>query len=144
MSIKSKVAALAAAAAFIVAGGAAGAADAQSLTGSWRGVTLGIQFQLTVQPNGAYIETESKGALMTQQTGSIKQAGPGMIAFTVEDWQPKTMPQYHPTGTVGGYYTQAPTSRPPGGVYRLVFAGPNAFTLTDVRLGGAITFNRVG
>ncbi len=141
MSIKSRVAAIAAAAAFILA---AGAADAQSLTGSWRGVAMGYFFQLTVQPNGAYIETESKGTLMTQQTGAIEQAGPGMIAFTVEDWQPKTMPQYHPTGTIGGYYTQVPTSRPPGGVYHLVFDGPNAFTLTDVRLGGSITFSRVG
>jgi len=139
MSIKSKAAALAAATAFILA---AGAAHAQSLAGSWRGVAMGVAFQLTVQPNGAYIETETKGALMTQQSGAIQPAGAGMIGFTVVNWAPRTMPQYHPTGTVGGYYTQVPTSRPPGGVYRIVWNGPNAFTLTDVRLGGSITFIR--
>jgi hypothetical protein len=141
MSITSKVAALVAAAAFVLA---AGAAHAQSLTGSWRGVAMGVLFQLTVQPDRAYIESQSNGTLMTQQSGTIQAAGPGMIGFTVVDWQPKTMPQYHPTGTVGGYYTQVPTSRPPGGVWRLQFNGPNAFTLTDVRLGGSITFTRVG
>ena len=139
MQFKSKAAALVAGVGFILA---AGAAHAQSLTGSWRGVAMGVAFQLTVQPNGAYIETESKGTLMTQQTGAIQSAGAGMIGFTVADWAPKTMSQYHPTGTVGGYYTQAPTSRPPGGVYRIVWNGPNAFTLTDVRLGGSITFIR--
>ena len=141
MSIKSKTAALVAAMAFMLA---AGAAHAQSLTGSWRGVAMGVLFQLTVQPNGSYIESQSKGSLMTQQTGAIEAAGPGMIAFTVVNWAPRTMPQYHPTGTVGGYYTQVPTSRPPGGVWRLVWNGPNSFTLTDVRLGGSLTFNRVG
>ncbi len=139
MSFKSKTAAVVAAMAFILA---AGAAHAQSFTGSWRGVAMGIAFQLTVQPNGAYIETESKGTLMTQQSGAIQSAGAGMIGFTVVDWSPKTMPQYHATGTVGGYYTQIPTSRPPGGVYRIVWNGPNAFTLTDVSLGGSITFMR--
>jgi hypothetical protein len=141
MSIKSNVAALAAAAAFILAGGAA---HGQTLTGSWRGAALGVLFQLTVQPNGAYIESQSKGSLMTQQTGAIESAGPGMIAFTVEDWQPKTMPQYHPTGTVGGYYTQVPMGKPPGGVWRIRWNSPSSFTLTDVRLGGSLTFNRAG
>ena len=112
MSIKSRMAMLAATVAFVLAGGAA---HAQSLTGSWQGAAMGILFQLTVQPNGAYIETQRSGTLMTQQQGEVRSAGQGMIAFTVDDWQPKTMPQYHPTGTVGGYYTQIPTSRPPGG-----------------------------
>ena len=141
MSARSRVSALAAAAAFTLA---AGAAHAQSLTGSWQGMAMGIGVQLTVQPNGAYIETQRSGTLMTQQQGEIQSAGAGMIAFTVDDWQPRTMPVYHPTGTVGGYYTQAPTSKPPGGVWRLHWNSPSSFTLTDARLGGSITFNRVG
>jgi hypothetical protein len=141
MSIGSRTAGLAAALAFTLV---AGAAQAQSLTGSWQGMAMGVLVQLTVQPSGAYIETQRSGSLMTQQQGAIQSAGAGMIAFTVDDWQPRTMPVYHPTGTVGGYYTQQPTTRPPGGVWRLHWNGPSSFTLTDVRLGGSITFDRAG
>jgi hypothetical protein len=141
MSIRSR--ALAAIAAVALAA-AAGAAQAQSLAGSWVGTAMGVGFQLTVQPNGAYIETERKGALMTQQTGVIRQTGAGVISFVVENWSPKTMPVYHATGTVGGYYTQQPTSKPPGGTYRIVWRGPTSFTLTDTTYGGSITFQRAG
>jgi hypothetical protein len=100
--------------------------------------------QLTVQPNGAYIETQRSGSLMTQQQGEIQSAGEGVIAFTVDEWQPRTMPRYVPTGMGGGYWTQVPTTRPPGGVWRVRFNGPNSVTMTDVRLGGSITYTRVG
>jgi hypothetical protein len=141
MSIKSRAFALAAFMSLALAGSAA---HAQSLTGAWRGIAMGIVFQLVVQPNGAYVETQSQGQLMTQQTGAIQSAGPGVVVFTVDTWSPSTMPVYHATGTVGGYYTQQPTTKPPGGTWRLVVNNANSFTLTDINLGGSITFNRVG
>lgn len=141
MSIKSRALAIFATLVFVLT---ATAANAQSLTGSWRGSAMGILFQLVVQPNGAYVETQSKGTLMTQQSGAVVPAGPGLVAFTVVSWSPRTQPIYHPTGTVGGYYTQQPTAPPPGGTWRLVFNGPNSFTITDVNLGGSLTFVRAG
>ena len=141
MAMKSGFAALAAAAAFVLA---AGAAQAQSLTGSWRGAAMGMFVQLTVQPGGRYIETQRSGAIMTQQSGEVRPAGPGLVAFTVEDWRPRTMPRYVPTGSSGGYWIQTPTTRPPGGVWRMRFNGPNSVTFTDARLGGSITYTRVG
>jgi hypothetical protein len=53
------------------------------------------------------------------------------------------LPVYHATGTTGGYYTQEPVPRPPGGVFRYKFTSPNSVTLQDTNLGGAVTFNRV-
>jgi|SRR5579872_6774346 len=123
-------------------------AQGASLVGSWRAfANIGgapVEFDLVVQPNGAYSETERSATIMTMQTGEVRQAGPSMIAFVVEDWQPRTMPVYHATGTVGGYYTQDPTSKPPGGVWRIQFNGPASVTMQDANLGGVITFNRVG
>lgn len=133
-----------------VMGLAATAAHAQGgdLVGSWRALAnIGgapVEFDLVMQPNGAYSETERSGSMMTMQTGEVRQAGPGMIIFVVEDWQPRTMPVYHATGTVGGYYTQEPTSKPPGGTWRIQFNGPNSVTMQDANLGGVLTFSRVG
>lgn len=125
---------------------AAPAAHAQtpSLAGTWQGVYQGVAFELVVQPNGAFSETERSGQMMTMQTGVLQNTGPNMITFVIQDWQPRTMPQYHATGTVGGYYTQEPTSKPPGGTYRLQFNSPNSVTMQDVAMGGVITFQRVG
>ena len=53
------------------------------------------------------------------------------------------MPVYHPQGTVGGYYTQQPTSRPPGGTYTYVFNGPNSVTFTDINTSTSITLTRM-
>lgn len=139
---------------FLLAGFAAAAAalpahaQGGNLVGSWRAMAapggVPVEFDLVVQPSGAYSETERSASLMTMQTGEVRQAGPGMIAFVVEQWAPQTMPVYHPTGTVSGYYTQEPTSKPPGGVWRLTWNGPNSVTMQDVDLGGAVTFQRVG
>jgi len=138
--------ALAAAALALAAGGAH--AQVASLVGSWRAfANIGgaqVVFELVVQPNGAYSETQRSATLMTMQTGEVRQAGPNLVAFVVEDWRPRTMPVYHPTGTVGGYYTQQPTSKPPGGVWRIRFNGRNSVTMQDANLGGVITFTRVG
>jgi|SRR5580658_2427978 len=141
MSVKSKL--LAALAALMLALTAT-AAYAQSLTGTWRGVAMGVTFTLTVQPNGAYVETQQKGALRNQQSGVVRSTGAGIITFVVQNWAPKTMPVYHATGTVGGYTTQTPMAKPAGGTWRLHFNSANSFTITDVNLGGSVIFNRVG
>jgi opacity protein-like surface antigen len=109
----------------------ASVAQAQSLTGSWQGFAQGIQFNLVVQPNGAYSETQRSGSLMTMQTGVIQSAGAGEIAFVVQDWQPRQMP-----------YTGQLAAKPPGGIWRIQFNGPNSVTMQDVRLGGSVTFTR--
>ena len=118
-------------------------ASLASLAGSWQGSADGVSFQLIVQPNGAYSEIQTMGALMTQQTGVIQQTGPGVVTFVVQDWSPKTQPVYHATGTVGGYDTQQPVGKPPGGTWQVQFDGPNAFSLKDVNLGGIVAFSRV-
>lgn len=110
----------------------ASAAQAQSLTGSWQGAAQGVQFNLVVQPDGAYSETQRSGSLMTMQTGVIQSAGAGEIAFVVQDWQPRNLP-----------YTGEQTTKPPGGIWRIRFNGPNSVTMQDVRLGGSVTFTRV-
>ena len=123
-------------------------AQGGSLAGTWRAMAapggVPVEFDLVVQPSGAYSETERSASAMTMQTGEVRQVGPGVIIFVVEDWQPRTMPQYHPTGTVGGYYIQIPTSKPPGGTWRIQFNGPNSVTMQDANLGGVLTFQRVG
>jgi len=111
--------------------GASTAAQAQSLTGSWQGFAQGIQFNLVVQPDGAYSETQRSGSLMTMQSGVIQAAGAGEIAFVVEDWQPKDLP-----------YGGGQTTKPPGGIWSVQFNGPNSVTMQDVRLHGVVTFTR--
>jgi hypothetical protein len=122
----------------------ASVARAESLSGSWRGFAMGIEFDLVVQPNGAFSETERSGTSMTMQSGVIRSAGANVLAFEVQDWEPKTQQVYHPTGTVGGYYTPEPLAKPPGGVWRIQFDSPNSITMTDVNQGGSVTFSRVG
>jgi hypothetical protein len=39
---------------------------------------------------------------------------------------------------------EAARSRSGRQTWRAMFNGPNAFTLTDVRYGGSVTFHRVG
>jgi hypothetical protein len=138
---------IAAAAALAVLASQAHAQDA-SLAGSWQGVVqvqgVRVDFALTVQPNGAFTETEATGTLRTMQSGEIRQTAPGVVTFIVEDWQPRTMPTYHATGTTGGFYTQTLTSKPPGGTWALIWQGQNTVTLRDVNGGGAVTFTRVG
>lgn len=142
MTLKSLIAA------FALASLTTAQAQTASLVGSWRGFAqirgAAVEFDLVVQPNGVFTETERSRALMTMQSGQTHFAAPDLVIFEVQDWRPRTMPVYHPTGTVGGYYTQQPTSRPPGGTWRLTWRGPNSVVMRDVNLGGAVTFNRVG
>jgi hypothetical protein len=129
--------------AILVLGATVAAAQQNDFVGQWRGVASGMTITLVVQPNGRFTMTEQAGTLMTQQSGPYKLVAPNTIVFTVEDWQPRTMPVYHPTGTVGGYYTQEPTAKPPDGLYSYVFNGPNTVVLTDQVMHGTITMNRV-
>jgi len=117
--------------------------NSNSLVGQWRGVYQGITFTIVIQPNGQYSQLAQKGTLMTQQSGPYKLAAPNTIIFSVTNWQPKTQQIYHPTGTVGGYYTTERTGKPPGATDSYVFKGANTITLTDQMMHGSITLTRV-
>jgi hypothetical protein len=129
--------------AVLVLGATAAAAQQSNFVGTWRGVSGGITLTVVIQPNGRFTMTEQSSTLMTQQSGPWKLVAPNTIVFTVADWQPRTMPVYHPTGTVGGYYTQEPMAKPPDGLYSYVFNGPNTVTLTDEMMHVPITMMRV-
>jgi hypothetical protein len=80
---------------------------------------------------------------MTEQSGPYKLFAPNTIVFSVTSWAPKTMPVYHPTGTVGGYYTQQPMAKPSGATDTYVFKGADTVVLTDQMTHGSITMTRV-
>jgi hypothetical protein len=142
MKVDMKILVAVGALALLTFGSAAGAQE-PSLVGSWRGFAQGLTFNLVIGADGSYSEQAIAGSLMTLQQGHIQVVGPGMITFIVEDWEPKTQPVYHPTGTVGGYYTDEPVAKPPGGTWRIQFTSPDSFTMEDVNFGGVIVFNRV-
>jgi hypothetical protein len=124
---------------------AAGLTTAQGLppmTGKWRGVYQGVTVDLLVTPDGRFSEQQRMGQMMTMQTGVIRPLGPNVVAFVVEDWQPRTRPVYHPSGG-GGYTTQEANAKPPGGTWRVRLDGQGDMTMQDTRLGGAITFHRM-
>ncbi len=129
--------------AILVLGATAARAQQNDFVGQWRGIASGMTITLVVQPDGRFTMTEQSGTLMTQQSGPYKLVAPNTIVFTVAEWQPSTMPVYHPTGTVGGYYTQEPMAKPPDGLYSYVFNGPNTVVLTDQVMHGTITMNRL-
>ena len=129
--------------AVLVLGATVAAAQQDDFVGQWRGAASGMTITLVVQPNGRFTMTEQSGTLMTQQSGPYTLAAPNTIIFSVSDWQPKTQQIYHPTGTVGGYYTTEPTAQPPGATDSYVFNGPNTVTFTDQVMHGSITLTRV-
>jgi hypothetical protein len=129
--------------AVLVLGATAAAAQQNSLVGQWRGVYNGITLTIVIQPNGLYTQTAQSGTLMTQQSGPYKLVAPNTIIFSVTNWAPRTQQIYHPTGTVGGYYTNEPTAKPPGATDSYVFNGQNTVTLTDQMMHGSITLTRV-
>jgi hypothetical protein len=142
MTLKSLIAA------FALVSVTAAAAQAPSLIGAWRGIAqvrgVTVEFDMVIQPNGDFAETERTRTLMTRQTGQIHFVAPSIVTFVVQDWQPRTMPVYRPNGAVGGYYSQQPTAKPPGGTWRLTWRGPNSVVMQDATFGGAVTFNRAG
>jgi hypothetical protein len=117
--------------------------SSNSLVGQWRGVYQGITISLLVQANGQYTQIAQKGSLVTQQSGPYRLVAPNTFIFSVTSWAPKTMPVYHPTGTTGGYYTQQPITKPPGGTDTYVFQGPNTVVIYDQVTHGNMTLNRV-
>ena len=124
-------------------GGAIGSQQQPSFVGQWRGVYSGITITITIQPNGQYTQTAQSGTIMTEQSGPYKLFAPNTIVFSVTSWAPKTMPVYHPTGTVGGYYTQQPMAKPSGATDTYVFKGADTVVLTDQMTHGSITMTRV-
>lgn len=122
-------------------------AQQNSLVGQWRGVTKGITSDITLtlvfQPNGQYSQLAASVSGQTTQSGPYKLVAPNTVILSVTDWAPKTQQIYHPTGTVGGYYTTQRVAKPSGGTFAYVFNGPNSMTLTDQVLHGSITMTRV-
>jgi hypothetical protein len=116
--------------------------NSNSLVGQWRGVYQGITFTIVIQPNGQYSQLAQKGTLMTEQSGPYRLVAPNTIIFAVTDWAPKTQQVYHPYPSGGGYYTEQPTTVPPGGTDTYVFKGANTIILTDQVMHGSITLTR--
>lgn len=129
--------------ALLLLGAMAAAAQENSLVGTWRGVYQGITLTIVIQADGQYTQTAQSGTLMTEQSGPYQLSAPNTIVFSVTNWSPRTQQIYHPTGTVGGYYTSEPTAMPPGATDSYVFNGPNTLTLTDQVMHGSITLTRV-
>lgn len=122
-------------------------AQTNSLVGEWQGVTTAngasITIDLVMGPDQHYSQQVRSGSLMTQESGNYVITGQNVVTFQVVEWEPKTQPVYHPTGTVGGYYAQEPTAKPPGGSFRFQFTSPTALQLQDVNFGGVIAMNRI-
>jgi len=136
-----------AAALLILASSATGRAQNNPFVGQWRG-TIAINgvpatVNLVMGPDQSYSHQMQMGPYMTLQTGRYAITGQDIVSFNVLDWEPKTQPVYHPTGTVGGYYTYEPTGKPPGGTYAFQFTSPTSMTLRDVNFGGIMTLMRM-
>jgi hypothetical protein len=142
MMVGMRILVAAGALALLIFGSAAGAEE-PTLVGSWRGFAQGVTFNLVVDADGSYSEQAIAGSVMTLQQGHYQFVAPGIVTFVVEEWEPKTQPVYHPTGTVGGYYTDEPVAKPPGGTWRIQFTSPDSFTMQDVNFGGVVVFHRV-
>lgn len=130
----------------LLAFGSAARAQEPALVGSWRGSAPsapGVTFNLVVGADHSYSEQAVAGSLMTLQQGHYQVVAPDVVTFVVEEWKPRTYSVYHPTGTVGGYYTDEPVAKPPGGTWRIQFTSPDSFTMQDVNFGGMAVFNRV-
>lgn len=133
-------------------GSANASAQQNPFVGSWRGVfelngapmtidlLMGVDLRYSQQQR--LVQHPAAPPLILMQTGRYGFPNRNVIAFQVENWEPKTRPVYHGTGTVGGYVTHEPVQRPNGGIFRFQFASANSFTLQDVNLGGVITFSR--
>jgi hypothetical protein len=118
-------------------------AAAASLVGSWQGVfTLNGQrctISVVMNTNASYVETLRCGTLMTQQSGTYKVFPNGEVGFNVVDWSPKQ--QYVVGAQVGSGHYEA-LAKPPGGLFKYSFSGPNTMVWRDVNFGGTITLQR--
>jgi len=118
------------------------AAAAVSFAGTWHGVLAMNGQRCTIDvvlaANGSYVQTARCGTLMTQQSGAYKIAN-GEIGFSVVDWSPKQ--RYVVDAQVGsGHYET--NAKPPGGIFKYTFTGPNTMVWRDVNFGGTITMQR--
>jgi hypothetical protein len=111
-------------------------------TGGWKGTFQGIVISYIMDANSNYSVQMVSGTLQTMQSGKYHLTPQNDIIFEVLDWAPKTQPIYHPTGTVGGYYTQQLLAKPSGGSFSFVFTSPNSVTLTDLMTHGSLVLNR--
>lgn len=118
------------------------AAQQNPFVGTWLANLPGMSITLVMGPDMSYTERVAGMTAMTLQSGDYVMSAPSVLSFNVVDWQPKTMPIYHPIGTSGGYYTQQVMAKPPGGTYRYQFNGANSFTIQDVNFHGTATFVR--
>jgi hypothetical protein len=115
--------------------------------GTWQGNTTasGMAIAMELVLGGAdrsYSLQMRSGPYMTLQTG-LYIVSDQTIGFQVLDWEPKTLPVYHPVGTTGGYWTHEPTHKPPGGTYRFEFLSPRSIRFEDVSTGEVSVLNRV-
>ena len=132
-----------AAVAFAAALTAASAQAQQNpFVGVWRAATEMGTITTVMGPDMRYSEQVVAGSIMTLQQGNYVING-DLVSFEVLDWEPKTMPRYQPLGTQGGYWTEVPTTKPPGGTFRFHFTSPNTVTMQDVNFGGSATFTRI-
>lgn len=138
--MRSTIAALVIAAAAL--GGQPAMAQQNPFVGSWRANLPGFSINLVMDADMKYSEQVAGATAMTLETGTYVVSAPDLLIFQVLDWQPRTMPVYHPIGTTGGYYTQEPMAKPPGGTYRYQFNGTNAFAIQDVNTNGSAVFMR--
>jgi len=131
----------------VLLGPASAPAQQNPFVGSWRGAAqvngATITFNTVMGPDLRYSQQQIMGRYMTTLSGHYAFPAANVVAFQVEDWQPRTLPVYHATGTTGGLLHPGAGARPPGGVFRYKFTSPNSVVLQDTNLGGAVTFNRV-
>ncbi len=118
-------------------------AQENSFVGQWSGIFKGIVITYNMDANYNYNDRVASGSMQTTESGKYHLTAQNVIIFEVQDWAPKTQSVYHATGTTGGFYTQQPTAKPPGGSFSFVFNSPNSVTLTDLTTHGSITLNRV-
>ena len=126
--------------AFVFASTFAAVAQDNQIAGSWHSdfQVNGVAYadDLILQPNQQFSDMVASYAGRTLRTGDYSFDG-RTLRLNVTDWEPKTLPQYHPTGTTGGYYTQEPALRPPNSTYQIEFVSPNQFMLRDATFGAS-------
>lgn len=118
-------------------------AQLDGFAGTWHGTAEGMTVNLVMDTANQYQEQEIVGAVITMQRGTYTVDGDKLV-FKVEDWQPKSQQLFHPNpdGGPGGYYTQVPTPKPPGGVYFYRFLPDKSLRLQDANLHRVITLHR--
>lgn len=129
--------------ALVALGAISAAAEQNNLVGTWRGAAAGVTLTVVILPNGRYRQLGQSAAVITQESGPYTLVAPNTIVFTVEDWEPETMPVYHPIGTRHGYYTEEYMAKPPDVMDTYQFKDPDTVTFTDQVYGGSITMRRV-